>query len=54
MQHQIANIATKMELARVMIYNTARKKEHGLNVVKEAAMVKLFASEVRPNALDGN
>ena len=46
MQHQIAHIATQIQAARMLVYNAARRKEAGLPVVKEAAMAKLFASEV--------
>jgi alkylation response protein AidB-like acyl-CoA dehydrogenase len=30
----------------MMVYNTARMKDVGMNFVKEAAMTKLFASQV--------
>ncbi|BFZ02086.1 hypothetical protein BsWGS_05125 [Bradybaena similaris] len=46
MQHQIANVATQIHVGRVMMCNTARMHQLGLPVVKEAAMVKYFASEV--------
>ena len=50
MQHQIAHVATQIEVARIMIYNAARRKEAGLTFMKEAAMAKFYASEVRPHA----
>ncbi|KAK9767960.1 hypothetical protein K7432_001775 [Basidiobolus ranarum] len=46
MQFQYAQIATEIECARLLTYNTARMREQGLNFVKEAAMAKLYASQV--------
>ncbi|ESO86555.1 hypothetical protein LOTGIDRAFT_235352 [Lottia gigantea] len=46
MQHQIANVAMQIEAAKLLVYNAARRKEAGLPFVKEAAMSKLYASEV--------
>ena len=45
-QFQIAQMATEIEAARLMVYNAARMKDAGLNFVKEAAMTKLFCSQV--------
>jgi alkylation response protein AidB-like acyl-CoA dehydrogenase len=45
-QFQIAQMATEIEAARLMVYNAARMKDAGGNFVKEAAMTKLFASQV--------
>lgn len=45
-QFQLAQMATEIEAARMMVYNAARMKDAGMNFVKEAAMVKLFASQV--------
>jgi alkylation response protein AidB-like acyl-CoA dehydrogenase len=45
-QFQIAQMATEIEAARLMVYNCARMKDAGVNFVKEAAMAKLFASQV--------
>jgi len=45
-QFQIAQMATEIEGARLMVYNAARMKDAGVNFVKEAAMTKLFASQV--------
>lgn len=45
-QFQLAQMATDIEAARLMVYNTARMKDAGLNFVKEAAMTKLFTSQV--------
>ena len=45
-QFQIAQMATDIEAARLMVYNAARMKDTGMTFVKEAAMAKLFASQV--------
>src|SRR5437764_1397599 len=43
-QFQLADMATDLEAARLMVYNAARMKDAGQNFVKEAAMAKLFSS----------
>ena len=45
-QFQLAQMATEIEAARMMVYNAARMKDAGMNFVKEAAMTKLFTSQV--------
>jgi alkylation response protein AidB-like acyl-CoA dehydrogenase len=45
-QFQLAQMATDIQAARLMVYNAARMKDAGQNFVKEAAMTKLFASQV--------
>jgi alkylation response protein AidB-like acyl-CoA dehydrogenase len=45
-QFQLAQMATEIEAARLMVYNAARMKDAGVPFVKEAAMTKLFASQV--------
>jgi alkylation response protein AidB-like acyl-CoA dehydrogenase len=45
-QFQLAQMATEIEAARLMVYNAARMKDAGIPFVKEAAMTKLFASQV--------
>jgi butyryl-CoA dehydrogenase/short/branched chain acyl-CoA dehydrogenase len=45
-QFQIAQMGTEIEAARLMVYNAARLKDAGIPFVKEAAMAKLFASQV--------
>jgi alkylation response protein AidB-like acyl-CoA dehydrogenase len=45
-QFQLAQMATEIEAARLMVYNSARMKDAGVNFVKEAAMTKLFCSQV--------
>jgi alkylation response protein AidB-like acyl-CoA dehydrogenase len=49
-QFQIARMATDIEAARLLVYNAARLKDAGAEFVKEAAMAKLFASEVAERA----
>jgi alkylation response protein AidB-like acyl-CoA dehydrogenase len=43
-QFQLADMATELEAARLLVYNAARMKDAGQNFVKEAAMAKLFSS----------
>jgi len=43
-QFQLAEMATQLEAARLMVYNAARMKDAGVNFVKEAAMAKLYSS----------
>ena len=43
-QFQLAEMATDLEAARLMVYNAARMKDAGENFVKEAAMAKLYSS----------
>jgi butyryl-CoA dehydrogenase/short/branched chain acyl-CoA dehydrogenase len=45
-QFQIAQMATEIEAARMLLYNCARMKDARMNFVKEAAMTKLFCSQV--------
>jgi alkylation response protein AidB-like acyl-CoA dehydrogenase len=45
-QFQIARAATEIEAARLMVYHAARLCTSGRPFVKEAAMCKLFSSEV--------
>ena len=44
-QFQIAEMATEIEAARLLVYNAARLKSAGEPFVVKAAMAKLFASE---------
>ena len=46
MQFQYAQLEVEIEAARLLTYNAARLKEEGKSFVKEAAMAKLFASQV--------
>ncbi len=44
-QFQLAELATQLEAARLMVYNAARLKDAGRPFMVEAAMAKLFASQ---------
>lgn len=46
MQHQIAQVATELECARLLVYNAARMVDAEQDVMKEAAMAKLFSSGI--------
>ena len=50
LQFQYAHVATEIEAARLMVYNAARLKDAGKPFIKEAAMAKLFSSEVAERA----
>jgi alkylation response protein AidB-like acyl-CoA dehydrogenase len=43
-QFQLAEMATELEAARLMVYNAARLKDAKKPFVKEAAMAKLYSS----------
>ena len=45
-QHQIARAATELEAARLMVYDAARRRDAREPFLTQAAMCKLFASEV--------
>ena len=45
-QFQIAQAATELEAARLMVYNAARLKDAGKDIAREGAMAKLFSSQV--------
>jgi alkylation response protein AidB-like acyl-CoA dehydrogenase len=45
-QFQLAHAATDIEAARLLVYNAARLRDGGQPFLREAAMCKLFASEV--------
>ncbi|MEE2644268.1 MAG: acyl-CoA dehydrogenase family protein, partial [Myxococcota bacterium] len=47
---QYAQVATEIEAARLMVYNAARLKDAGRSFVQEAAMAKLFSSQVAERA----
>jgi alkylation response protein AidB-like acyl-CoA dehydrogenase len=44
-QWMIADMATRIEAARLLIYNAALKKTRGERYSKEASMAKVYASE---------
>ncbi|HSY83364.1 MAG TPA: acyl-CoA dehydrogenase [Gemmatimonadaceae bacterium] len=45
-QFQVAQAATELEAARLMVYNAARLKDAGQDIAREGAMAKLFSSQV--------
>ncbi|HIF06861.1 MAG TPA: acyl-CoA dehydrogenase [Gemmatimonadetes bacterium] len=45
-QFQLADMATEVEAARLLVYNAARLKDTGQPFMAQAAMAKLFASEM--------
>jgi len=45
-RHQLARAATELEAARLLVYNAARLHDAGLPFLSEAAMCKIFSSEV--------
>jgi alkylation response protein AidB-like acyl-CoA dehydrogenase len=45
-QFQLARAATELEAARLLVYNAARLRDASQPFLREAAMCKLFASEV--------
>ncbi|XP_057634126.1 short/branched chain specific acyl-CoA dehydrogenase, mitochondrial [Chionomys nivalis] len=46
LQHQVAQVATQLEAARLLTYNAARLLEAGRPFIKEASMAKYYASEI--------
>jgi len=46
----IADMATEIEVARLMVYRAAWLKDQGVRFTKEAAMAKLYASEAAERA----
>jgi alkylation response protein AidB-like acyl-CoA dehydrogenase len=45
-QFQIAQAATDLEAARLMVYNASRLKDAGRDIAREGAMAKLLSSQV--------
>ncbi len=45
-QFQLAQAATELEAARLMVYNAARMRDAGVEYTREAAMAKLLSSQV--------
>jgi alkylation response protein AidB-like acyl-CoA dehydrogenase len=45
-QFQLAQAATELEAARLLVYNAARLKDAGHDVAQAGAMAKLFSSQV--------
>lgn len=48
-QFELAQMATEVEAARLLVYNGARMRDAGLPFVTEAAMAKYFTSQVAEN-----
>jgi len=42
---KLSDMATQIEAAKLLTYHVAWKKDNGYDIIKEAAMAKLFASE---------
>ncbi len=51
-QFKLADMATQIDAARLMVFRAGWMKDNELNVNKESAMAKLFASEVAVRAAD--
>lgn len=49
-QHRLADIATEIQAARLMIYEAAMMKDAGVPFSRQSAMCKLYASEVATRA----
>jgi alkylation response protein AidB-like acyl-CoA dehydrogenase len=45
-QFQLAQMATEITAVRLMVYNCARMKDAGIPFLKEAAMTKLYSSQI--------
>lgn len=48
-QFELAQMATEVEAARLLVYNGARLRDAGMPFITEAAMAKYFASQVAEN-----
>lgn len=51
-QHYLANMAIEIEALRSLTYDVARKIDRGEKIIKEAAIVKAFGSEVLGRVAD--
>ncbi len=49
-QWMLADMATELDAARLLVYRAARRKDAGLSFSKEASMAKLYASEAATRA----
>jgi len=52
-QFQLAELATELEAARLLVYNAARLRDAGMPFLKEAAMAKYFTSQVAERVTSG-
>ena len=53
MRFQLAEMATEVEAARLMVYNAARLKDAGEPFLQQGAMTKFFASQVAERVTSG-
>jgi alkylation response protein AidB-like acyl-CoA dehydrogenase len=51
-QHKLADMATSIEAARLLVLRAAAKKDRKRRVTRESAMAKLFASEIAVRVCD--
>ena len=51
-QWKLADIATRIEAARLLTYRAAYLKDRGVRTTRESSMAKLFASEIAVKAAD--
>ena len=51
-QFMLADMATKIDAAALLVYRAAWMKDNGQNVTQESAMAKLFASEIGVEVAD--
>jgi alkylation response protein AidB-like acyl-CoA dehydrogenase len=51
-QHKLANMATSIDAARLLVLRAAAAKDAGRRVTKESSMAKLFASEMAVRVCD--
>jgi butyryl-CoA dehydrogenase len=49
-REMLADMATEVEASRLLVYDVSMAKDRGENIIKEAAMAKLFASETAMKA----
>lgn len=52
LRHKIADMATELEAAKSLVYLTSYRHQKGEYLVKEASMVKLYASELGKKVVD--
>jgi butyryl-CoA dehydrogenase/short/branched chain acyl-CoA dehydrogenase len=45
-QFELAEMATRVEAARLLVYNAARLRDAGLPFIREAAIAKYFAATI--------
>src|SRR6266567_254437 len=51
-QFKLANMATQIDAARLLMYRAAWMKDQGRQVTKESSMAKLFSSEISVNVCE--